>query len=132
MKNNNVALKNIKVASMISVAEHAVCLVIMGLHNIAQGLKSIDESKWEKTQLIGNEIKNKTIGFIGFGNIGQDIAELLDKFNVNIIYTNKTRLIDNLTYEYLELLELVKKLDVISVQVALSFITIQVPTIYYC
>ena len=70
LKSNNIIFKNVKAASVSSVAEYIVCLMLMGLRNIKEGIRSVEEGKWNKPLLIGNEIKEKTIGLIGFGNIG--------------------------------------------------------------
>ncbi len=120
LKSNNIIFKNVKAASVSSVAEYIVCLMLMGLRNIKEGIRSVEEGKWNKPLLIGNEIKEKTIGLIGFGNIGKSIAELLDKFNVKIIYNNETGPVENSVYEYVELNELAKKSDIISIQVPLT------------
>lgn len=120
LKRNNIIFKNVKAASVSSVAEYVVCLMLMGLRNIMEGIRSVEEGKWKKPLLIGNEIKEKTIGLIGFGNIGKSIAELLDKFNVKIIYNNETGPVENSLYEYVELKELAKKSDIISIQVPLT------------
>ncbi len=120
LKNNGIIFKNIKEASTISVAEYVVCLILMGLRNITDAIKSIETGKWKKNELIGNEIKSKTIGLIGFGNIGKAIASLLYNFDVKIIYTNKSGRIENSNLEYVELEELSKRSDIICIQVPLT------------
>ena len=120
LKANNIVFKNIKEASITSVAEYAVCLMLMGLRNIYEGIKSIGEGSWNKNQLAGYELKRKTIGLIGFGNIGKAIAGLLCNFDVEIIYTNISGRIESSNYEYVGLAELSRRSDVICIQVPLT------------
>ncbi|MBJ6367819.1 NAD(P)-dependent oxidoreductase [Snuella sedimenti] len=122
---NNIIFKNVKEASVTSVAEYAICLILMGLRNVYQGIKSIGEGNWEKNQLIGNEIRRKTIGLIGFGNIGKAIASLLCNFDVEIIYTNESGRVVGYDYECVELKELAKRSDIICIQVPLTNRTYQ-------
>ena len=120
LKSKGIIFKNIKEASITSVAEYAICLILMSLRNITEGIRSIEAGSWEKNQLIGNEIKGKTVGLIGFGNIGKSIANLLCNFDVEIIYTNKSGRIENSNYEYVELEELSKRSDIICIQIPLT------------
>src|SRR5690606_33144609 len=92
----------------------------MGLRNIEQSIKSVKELEWKKNQLIGNELKGKTIGLIGFGNIGKAIANLLQYFEVNIIYTDTSVMSQDSNFENVELNELTRRSDVICIQVPLT------------
>jgi len=44
--------------------------------HIARGHRGLKEGKWEKKQLRGRELKGKTLGIVGMGNIGRILAEL--------------------------------------------------------
>jgi len=57
-----------------SVAEHALSLILAACHNIAIGHESMKKGQWLKATLMGTEIKGKTVGIVGFGNIGSILA----------------------------------------------------------
>jgi len=57
-------------------AEHTLALLLALSRKIPKGNQSTHEGLWEKKKLKGNEIKGKTIGIIGFGNVGKRFAEI--------------------------------------------------------
>jgi glyoxylate reductase len=44
---------------------------------------------WEPEQFLGRELSGATVGLIGFGRIGQRVAELLAGFDVRLLFTNR-------------------------------------------
>ena len=46
---------------------------------------SMHQNKWEKKKFIGNEMFGKTIGIIGFGNIGKKITEISKVYGMNVV-----------------------------------------------
>ena len=46
---------------------------------------SMHQNKWEKKKFIGNEMFGKTIGIIGFGNIGKKINEISKVYGMNVV-----------------------------------------------
>jgi D-3-phosphoglycerate dehydrogenase len=60
-----------------SVAEHAVGMMLILAKCILQADKRLRAGDWEsRYRLIGNELRGKTLGIVGFGNIGQRTAAL--------------------------------------------------------
>ncbi|MFH1035717.1 MAG: hydroxyacid dehydrogenase [Pseudomonadota bacterium] len=57
-------------------AELAMGHIFALSRHIARGHRGIKEGKWEKKQLRGRELKGKTLGIMGMGNIGRILAEL--------------------------------------------------------
>jgi glyoxylate reductase len=47
---------------------------------------------WEPEQFLGRELSGATVGLVGFGRIGQRVAELLAGFDVKLVFTNRHRL----------------------------------------
>jgi len=80
-----------------AVAEYAVSLMMAATRKITQGSQAVKNSEWSsRAGMIGMEIKGKTIGIIGLGNIGSRSAEILSKgFGANVIasdpYISKER-----------------------------------------
>jgi D-3-phosphoglycerate dehydrogenase len=72
-----------------AVAEHTICVLLMWHHQI---LKPIDEVKnkiWLRKENTWNELGGKTIGIIGYGNVGMAVVEKLQNFDVNILVYDK-------------------------------------------
>jgi D-3-phosphoglycerate dehydrogenase len=57
-------------------AELALGHIFALARHIARGNRGVKEGKWEKKQLRGTELKGKTLGILGMGNIGRILAEL--------------------------------------------------------
>jgi len=57
-------------------AELAMGHIFALSRHIARGHRGIKDGKWEKKQLRGRELKGKTLGIVGMGNIGRILAEL--------------------------------------------------------
>jgi D-3-phosphoglycerate dehydrogenase len=57
-------------------AELAMGHIFAMARHIARGNRGIKDGKWEKKQLRGTELKGKTLGIMGMGNIGRILAEL--------------------------------------------------------
>jgi phosphoglycerate dehydrogenase-like enzyme len=70
-----------------AVAENAISLLMTVLRQINPAFQKVKESKWaERAQFMGYEIKGKTAGIIGLGNIGSRVGEILKYgFNANLI-----------------------------------------------
>lgn len=118
--------KNIKVANTPgannnSAAEHAFSLMMSSLRKTPQANKSMKEGKWEKPLFMGNELWKKNVGIIGFGRIGQILANRLQGFEPNIFFYDpfvKESSIPNTTkMETIE--EVIKASEIISIHVPL-------------
>lgn len=72
----------------VSTAEHAFSLMMALSRNIAQGDKSIKEGKWDRKKYMGVELRGKTLGIIGLGNIGQVMAQRAAAFEMKVIGTD--------------------------------------------
>jgi len=114
---------NIPDASTQSVAEFGLLAALMLMRNFNEATNQVRNGVWDKSNFIGNELKNKTVGFIGFGRIGRALYHLLSNFSINPIYcslNSKTKL-KRLKKVYL--LELASIADLIFIQVPLNNLT---------
>lgn len=70
-----------------AVAEYAVALLLAASRLIPHGSQAVKNSDWaSRSRMVGMELRGKTIGIIGLGNIGSRSAEILSNgFNANII-----------------------------------------------
>lgn len=76
-----------------SVAEHTLVLMLCCLKNIPQIDKNVKQGVWKKQQtgVICNELYAKTVGLVGMGAIGRQVAGYLNAFGANLLYTDVLR-----------------------------------------
>ncbi|WP_372589308.1 D-isomer specific 2-hydroxyacid dehydrogenase family protein [Fervidobacterium pennivorans subsp. shakshaketiis] len=101
-----------------AVAEHAIALCMSVLRKVPQSYSKVLQSKWsERQKFFGIELKGKTVGIIGFGNIGSRVAEIVHfGFNADVVVYDPFVAEENMSYvnaRKVELNELVKLSDVI-------------------
>lgn len=68
-----------------STAEHTFALLLALSRHIPQAARSMSEGHWEKKKFIGAEVANKTLGIIGMGHIGREVARRAKAFGMNVI-----------------------------------------------
>ncbi len=93
-----------------SVAELVVTVILDLLKNVSDMSRDLKSGKWNK--MSGSMLKDKRIGIIGMGRIGQRVACLLSAFQVEIAYADIEKK-DN-EYKYMEKTELLEWADIIS------------------
>jgi D-3-phosphoglycerate dehydrogenase / 2-oxoglutarate reductase len=69
----------------ISTAEHTIALMLSMCRNIPQAAQSMREGKWERKTFKGTELFGKTLGIIGIGKIGKEVASRCKAFGMEII-----------------------------------------------
>ncbi|ACM23366.1 MULTISPECIES: hydroxypyruvate reductase [Thermotoga] len=118
-KEKGIKILNTPGASAPSVAELAIGLMLACARHIAKATISLKEGKWEKKILKGKELLGKTLGLIGFGNIGQEVARRALGFGMRVIAYDPARPKTDLPVEYVDLDTLLKESDFISLHVPL-------------
>jgi D-3-phosphoglycerate dehydrogenase len=107
-----------------AVSELVICLMILLLRKIPQQINSLKNGNWRDRNLIGAELKNKTIGLLGCGAIGQLIAQKLYNFNVKEIIAYDPFLdiktLEKHNVRKYELDEVLKNSDIISLHLPLN------------
>ena len=84
MKDKSIALGFKPGTNKQSVAELALMHVLIALRNLSSSKENITNNQWSQAK--GNELLGKTIGIVGFGNIGQRLSALLEPFNCKILF----------------------------------------------
>ncbi len=80
-----IAVVNAPTASTISVAELAIGQMISLLRHLPEADRSVKEGKWEKKKLEGRELFGKTLGLVGSGRIGAEVAKRAQAFGMRVI-----------------------------------------------
>ena len=79
-------------------AEHTLALLLSLSRKISKADTSTHKGEWAKKNLKGNEIKGKTIGIIGFGNVGRRFAEMCKALGLKVLIVSKS--FNNVKDEY--------------------------------
>ena len=80
-----VVVMNTPGGNAVSVAEHTMALLLALARRVPQADASMKQGRWEKKKLEGMELRGKTLGLIGLGQIGSDVARLAKAFEMQII-----------------------------------------------
>lgn len=112
-----------------SAAEHTLMLILMTLKKAIYASRKSMEKDWKLNELTkvfeeAMELRDKTLGIIGFGAIGTEVARLARAFGARIIYYKRNRLTvedeNNLGVIYRSLDQLLSESDIVSLHVPLT------------
>jgi D-3-phosphoglycerate dehydrogenase len=76
---------NAPAGNTIAVAEHTLGLIIAAARNIPQATAVLREGRWDRARFMGVEIRGKTLGVLGLGRIGAEVAKRAQGFEMSII-----------------------------------------------
>lgn len=82
---SGVVVMNTPGGNTITTAEHAVAMMFALARNIPQATISMKDGKWEKKKFMGVELYNKTLGIIGLGSIGSQVARRALALDMHVI-----------------------------------------------
>lgn len=82
---HGVIVVNAPLANTISAAEHAFGLMLALARNIPRGDASLRDGRWERSQLMGVELAGSTLGIIGLGRIGSEVARRARAFDMRVV-----------------------------------------------
>ncbi|MDR2191961.1 MAG: phosphoglycerate dehydrogenase [Endomicrobium sp.] len=80
-----IVVANVPGGNTISVAEHTVGLILSMARSLPEACSSMKGKKWEKKKFMGNELFGKTLGLIGLGRIGTEVAKRLLSFGMKVV-----------------------------------------------
>ena len=125
-KEKNIPVKNVAGYSTSSVAQLAISYILQFVQKINFYDNYVKSGEWEKSDIFTNndkpfyELNGKTVGIIGLGNIGQEVAKITTAFGCEVIYYSTSGKNTNDTYKNVSLEELLQKSDIISIHCALN------------
>ena len=116
-KKRNIQVSNVPQYGQNTIAEYTFSLLLALNRNLLEASRRTRKGNFDYQRLIGTDLKNKTIGIIGTGNIGQHVIKYAKAFEMKILaydlYPNK-KLEKELNFKYTTLNNLYKNSDFIS------------------
>ena len=116
-RDNGVEVKNTPKASSNSVAELAIAHMFAVARFVNISNVTMRNGEWNKKKYKGVEINGKTLGIIGMGRIGRSLAEKATALGMKVVYTDIFGKQNGLSYDFLEMEDLLKTADFISLHV---------------
>ena len=120
---NKILVMNTPLGNLEATAELTVGLMFSLYRHIHNANASTHEGKWEKAKFMGTELKGKTLGIVGFGNIGQRVAEICKVIGMQIL-TNSNSASDEVLNSFgakkVSTEELISSSDVLSLHTKLN------------
>ena len=80
-----IVVMNAPGANSISVAELAMGLILALARHLPAADAAMKQGKWEKKKFLGEEVRDKTLGLVGLGRIGQEVARRASGFSMRVI-----------------------------------------------
>ena len=115
--NKEIYVTNSPNANIISVAELTIGLIISAARNIHTSNNSLKDKNWDRNKFLGTELYKKQLGLIGFGKAAREVAKRLSAFGMEIVFYDPYVEASEDEANKVELDELLKTSDVISIHV---------------
>ncbi|MBP2681526.1 MAG: D-3-phosphoglycerate dehydrogenase, partial [Candidatus Krumholzibacteriota bacterium] len=107
----------------ISTAEHSVGMILAAARRIPEADRSMRAGRWDRGALDGMELHGKTLGIIGLGRVGREVARRMLGFSMRIVATDPNVLDEEGARHGVTMVELdtlLRESHVISIHVALT------------
>lgn len=108
-----------------AVAQHTFALILEHFNNTANYNQYVQDGLWKRSKTFSpfvyplSELAGKTIGIVGFGNIGKAVAKIANAFEMNVIaYNRSEKSAENVKFVSLE--ELIESSDIVTVHCPLN------------
>ena len=118
-----IVVMNTPGGNAISVAEHTLALMLCLARSVPQASASTNSGKWEKSAFSGTELRGKTLGLVGFGRVGTEVARRALALGMKVLAFDPyvtAAAARELEVELVSLEDVLKRSDYISLHTSLS------------
>lgn len=118
---NNITVYNSPEGNMDAVGEHAIGMLLMLFNQLKKGDNEVREGIWDREGNRGLELQGKTVGILGYGNMGSALAKKLIGFECKVIAYDKYK--TNYSDKYVkevQLNDLFQQTDILSIHLPLT------------
>ncbi|MBI3996875.1 MAG: phosphoglycerate dehydrogenase [Candidatus Omnitrophica bacterium] len=116
-----IIVMNVPAGNTISTAEHTMSMIMACARRIPQADASLRAGLWERSKFVGTELFGKTLGIVGLGKIGTEVAKRAQSFGMRVIACDPF-----LSTERAQQLE-IQLMDLKHVYTEADFITVHTP-----
>lgn len=117
-----VEVRNCPEANTLAVAEHTIALMLALARHLVDAVTSLKGGQWEKTRFMGRGLAGRTLGIVGYGRIGREVAKRARAFGMRVL-VNQRRLTPELALDVdvqaVDLNDLLAESDFVSLHVPL-------------
>lgn len=113
-------------ANTVSAAEHTIALMLALARNIPQANSQLKSGIWGREKLLGTEVRGKTLGIIGLGNVGSEVAKRAQAFEMHVVAYDpfvSPLYASNLKVDLVSLEQLLEKADFVTLHAPLTAAT---------
>ena len=82
---HGVIVANAPQGNVRAAAEHTVAMAFAAARWIPQSHTRLKDGEWAKSEYLGYEVNNKTLGIVGLGRVGQEVAKRLDSLGMDLV-----------------------------------------------
>jgi D-3-phosphoglycerate dehydrogenase len=119
-----VVVANAAETTVVSAAEHAIALLLALARNIPQAHAELKRGTWDRTRFVGVEVAGKTLGVLGLGRIGREVARRALGLGMTVVahdpFVTQERFRELGTEQAVTLDELLVRADVITLHLPLN------------
>ena len=119
----NISIINAPEGNKDAVGEHTLGMLLSLTRNLFNANESIKKGIWEREKFRGYEINGKTVGIIGYGNMGKSFADKLKGFNCNVICYDIKKNLGDMNCNQVSLKKLRDESQIISLHVPYNLST---------
>lgn len=118
-----IVVVNAPTGNTISAAEHTLAMMLALARHIPQANTRLKGGEWRRQDFMGTELRNKTLGIVGLGNVGSEVARRAKSFDMRLIAYDPFASVEyarNLGVALVNLDELLKEADFITMHTPLN------------
>jgi len=118
-----IVVVNAPTGNTISAAEHTIALMLALARHIPKANATLKSGVWQRSEFMGVEVRGKTLGIIGLGNVGSEVARRARGLEMKLIAHDPFISTDhalNLQVELVSLEQLLKESDFITLHIPLT------------
>ena len=82
---SGIAVVNALTGNTVAAAEHTMALMLALARNLPQAHQSVKQGRWDRSAFLGVEVRKKTLGIIGLGRVGSEVARRAQSFAMRVI-----------------------------------------------
>jgi len=120
---HGIIVVNAPTGNTISAAEHTIALMLALARNIPQANTMLRGGEWKRSAFMGTEVRNKTLGILGLGNVGSEVAKRARGLQMKLIGHDPFISVEharNLQVELVPIKQLLKESDFITLHMPLT------------